>query len=64
LALAALAVIEVTQIIFVMKFLDWFKEHTATWVYPLLFSMSLIAMGIMTYFLGRGIWSLKNWKRK
>ena len=57
--ISLLFIIEVTQTLFVLKFLEWFKEHNVEFIYPILFSMSITALGIMTYFLIRGIWTLK-----
>ena len=62
--LLTLAIIEVVQILFCLNFLDWFKEHKAYAVYPILFSMSFTALGVMTYFVVRGIYSIIKWKRK
>lgn len=58
LLLATLLSIEVVQILFCLNFLDWFKEHKVYPIYPILFAMSFTALGVMTYFLIRGIYSI------
>lgn len=57
-----LMIIEVIQILFVLNFLEWFKAQGVYFVYPVLFSMSFVVLGIITFFLIKGIWSLKNRK--
>lgn len=64
LLLLALCIIEALQGLFIWKFLDWFKVHNGEFIYLMLFSMSMIAFGFMTYFLARGIYSLFINKRK
>lgn len=59
LLMVILFIIESTQILFVLKFIDFFKEHNIEFIYPILFSMSITALGVMTYFLITGIWTLK-----
>lgn len=62
LLLALLFLIEVVQVWFVWKYLVWFKEQEIEFIYPILFAISFTALGLMTYFLIRGIASIKHRK--
>ncbi len=62
--LAAL-LIETTQILFIIKYLDWFAAHGIEFIYPILFSMSVIGFCALTYCLIRGTKSLfRGYARK
>jgi hypothetical protein len=62
LLLTLLVLIEAAQAWFVLKYLEWFKEHGVEFIYPVLFSISFIALGLLTYFLILGVKSIKNRK--
>ncbi len=64
LLLLTLCIIEIVQVLFVWKFLDWFKVHNGEFIYLMLFTMSITALGVMTYFLARGIYSVIKYKGK
>lgn len=57
-----LILIEAAQAWFVLKYLGWFKEYGIGFIYPVLFAISLIALGLLTYFLILAIKSIKNRK--
>ena len=62
LLLTLLVLIEAAQVWFVFKYLAWFKEQGIEFVYPILFAISFMALGLMTYFLILAIKSIKHRK--
>lgn len=59
LLLSALGFIMILQALFVLQFLEWFQAHNVKIIYPLFFSMSTVSLGVMIYFVIRGIMTLK-----
>lgn len=56
--------IEIIQCLFIMKFIKWYEQYDVNFIYLILFSMSIVSFGIMTFFLVKGIYTLIKYKRK